>query len=212
MPFPPLIHARPAAVADMPKMLLRIYAIPAWQMREVPKASAFLAFTDETGWLGHGSSKYIKDKADFGVDDAITALAPLAPLQAVSIPVRRLPASRLVIANVYDENKLTSNASFSEAFRNACLEVSRNDGKTVTFIDPTRDWNYQERRVEPMDSARAVIANVLRNRGKIKGANIIVPDAASKDAYVSLTEKAFDERWRFNSVDVDDAVLMILGA
>ena len=89
MPFPPFIHARPAATADMSKMLLRIYAIPAWQMRDVPKASAFLAFTDETGWLGHGSAKYIKDKADFGLDDAITAMAPITTMEAISVPVRR---------------------------------------------------------------------------------------------------------------------------
>ena len=208
MPFPPLIHARPAAVADMPKMLLRIYTIPAWQMRDVPKASAFLAFTDETGWLGHGSSKYIKDKADFGLDDAITAVAPIPPLEAVSVPVRRLPASRLVIANVYDANKLTSNASFAEAFKNACKEVERHGGKSVTFIDPTRDWNYQEWRVEPTDAARAVVANVLANRGRIKAANIIVPDALSKEPYVSLADRVFDQRWRLTSDDpsVRDAI------
>jgi hypothetical protein len=201
MPFPPFIYARPSAVADMPKMLLRIFAIPAWQMRDVPKSSAFLAFTDETGWLGHGSSKYIKDKADFGLDDAITAMAPIPPLQAISVPVRRLPASRLVVANVYDSNKLTSNASFAEAFKNACIEVERFGGKTITFIDPTRDWNYQEWRVEPTDAARAVITNVLTNRGRIKAANIIVPDPASRDPYVALTERVFDQRWRLTSSD-----------
>ena len=201
MPFPPLIFARPAATADMQKMLLRVYCIPAWQLRDVPKASAFLAFTDETGWLGHGSCKYIKDKADFHLDDAITSLAPIPPLQAVSVPVRRLPAKHLVVANVYDDKKLTSNQSFAEAFKNACLEVNRHGGKTVTFFDPTRDWNYQEWRVEPMDAARAVLANVLRNRGKIKGANILVPDEASRDAYVSLTNQIFDERWRLISDD-----------
>ena len=200
MPFPPFIHARPAATADMSKMLLRIYAIPAWQMRDVPKASAFLAFTDETGWLGHGSAKYIKDKADFGLDDAITAMAPIPPLEAISVPVRRLPATRLVVVNVYDANKLTSNAAFSEAFKSACIEVERFGGKTITFIDPTRDWNYQEWRVEPTDAARAVVRNVLANRGRIKGANIIVPDD-SKDAYVSLTERVFDQRWRLTSDD-----------
>lgn len=208
MPFPPFFYARPAAVADMPKMLLRIYCVPAWQMRDVPKASAFLAFTDETGWLGHGSSKYIKDKADFGVDDAITAMAPIPPLQVISLPIRRLPASRLVVANVYDANKLTSKESFAEAFKNACLEVERNAGKSVTFIDPTGDWNYQEWRVEPTDAARAVIANVLANRGRIRMANIIVPEEASKDAYVALTERVFDERWRLTSSDpaVRDAI------
>jgi hypothetical protein len=200
MPFPPFLFARAAAVADMPKMLLRIYAIPAWQMRDVPKASAFLAFTDETGWLGHGSAKYIKDKADFGLDDAITAMAPIPPLQAISVPVRRLPAARLVVTNVYDANKLTSNASFAEAFHNACKEVERHGGKSVTFIDPTRDWNYQEWRVEPTDAARAVVTNVLANRGRIRGANIIVPET-SKDAYVSLTERVFDQRWRLTSDD-----------
>lgn len=177
-------------------------------MRDVPKASAFLAFTDETGWLGHGSSKYIKDKADFGLDDAITAVAPIPPLEAVSLPVRRLPASRLVIANVYDANKLTSNASFAEAFKNACKEVERHGGKSVTFIDPTRDWNYQEWRVEPTDAARAIVANVLANRGRIKAANIIVPDALSKEPYVSLAERVFDQRWRLTSDDpsVRDAI------
>jgi hypothetical protein len=207
MPIPPFIFARPAATADMPKMLLRIYAIPAWQMRDVPKASAFLAFTDETGWLGHGSAKYIKDKADFGLDDAIRSMAPIPPLEAVSVPVRRLSASRLVVANVYDANKLTSNAAFAEAFKNACIEVERHGGKSVTFFDPTRDWNYQEWRVEPTDAARAIIANVLANRGRIKGANIIVPKD-SKDAYVSLTERVFEQRWRLTSDDpaVRDAI------
>jgi hypothetical protein len=200
MPIPPFIFARPAATADMPKMLLRIYAIPAWQMRDVPKASAFLAFTDETGWLGHGSAKYIKDKADFGLDDAIRAMAPIAPLEAVSVPVRRLPASRLVVANVYDANKLTSNAAFAEAFKNACIEVERHGGKSVTFFDPTRDWNYQEWRVEPTDAARAIVRNVLANRGRIRGANIIVPES-SKEAYVALTERVFDQRWRLTSDD-----------
>ncbi|MDQ2986009.1 MAG: hypothetical protein M3R13_04725 [Armatimonadota bacterium] len=199
MPFPPFIYARPAAVADLPKLMLRIYGIPAWQLRDVPKASAFLAFTDETGWLGHGSSKYIKDKADFGIDDAIEALVPIPPASAVSLPVRRLPASRLVVANVYEANKLTSRHAFAEAFKAACLEVRRHDGKTITFFDPTEDWNYQESRIDPVDAARVVIGNVVRNRGTIHGANIIVPDETALTAYVRLTEQVFDERWRLTS-------------
>ena len=201
MAFPPFTFARPAASADMPQMLLRIYGIPAWQMRDVPKASAFLAFTDETGWLGHGSSKYIKDKADFGVDDAITELAPIPPLGAISVPVRRLPAKRLVIVNVYDDNKLTSSEIFEEAFHNACVEVQRNSGKSVTFFDPSGDWNYQEKRIEAAGAARAIIANVLKNRGIIKGANIIVPNEAARESYVKLAERVFDERWRLTSED-----------
>ena len=51
--------------------------------------------------------------------------------------------------------------------------------------------------------------NVIANRGRIKCANIIVPEA-SKDAYVSLTERVFDERWRLTSDDpaVRDALGM----
>lgn len=199
MPFPPFIYARPAAVADLPKMLLRIYGIPAWQLRDVPKASAFLAFTDETGWLGHGTSKYIKDKADFGLDDAIEAFAPIPPYSAVSLPVSRLPARRLVVTNVYDANKLTSRDTFAAAFKAACLEVRRHDGKSITFFDPTEDWNYQETRVDPVDAARVVVGNIVRNRGTITGANIIVTSEAATSAYVRLTEQVFDERWRLTS-------------
>ena len=201
MPFPPFTFARPAASADMPQMLLRIYGIPAWQMRDVPKSSAFIAFTDETGWLGHGSSKYIKDKADFGLDDAITSMAPIPPLGAISVPVRRLSSDRLVVVNVYDDNKLTSSESFAEAFHNACVEVQRQKGKTVTFFDPSGDWNYQEKRVYAAGAARTIIANVLKNRGIIKGANIIVPNDIARESYVKLTERVFDERWRLTSED-----------
>jgi hypothetical protein len=105
---------------------------------------------------------------------------------------------------------LTSNRSFAQAFTNACLEVAKHGGKSVTFIDPTRDWNYQEWRVEPTDAARAVITNVLANRGVIRTANIIVPDALSKEPYVSLTDRVFDQRWRLTSSDpaVRDALGM----
>lgn len=209
MPFPPFIHARPAAVADMPGVLVRVYGIPAWQMRDVPRAAAFLAFTDETGWLGHGSSKYIKDKADFGVDDAIRALAPIPPMSAVSFKVSRLPAGRLVVCNVYDSNKLTTGAGFSAAFSAGCREIAKHAGKSVTFIDPSQDWNYQEWRVEVRDAARAVLANVLEQRGRIRTANIIVPDSSALEAYRSLVEKAFDERWRLTS-DEPDALARML--
>jgi hypothetical protein len=201
MPFPPVTFARPSATADVPKMRLRIYGIPAWQMRDVPRASAFIAFTDETGWLGHGSSKYIKDKADFGLDDAIETHAPIAPYQAISMPVRRLPAGRLVVVNVYDDNKLTSRDSFQEAFHNACLEVRRHHGSSITFIDPTADWNYQEKRVEASDAARAIIRNVVRNRGIIRAANIIVPNPLACEEYAALTRRLFDEQWRLTSDD-----------
>jgi len=210
MPFAPFITARPAASADLPKMLLRVYGVPAWQLRDVPKASAFLAFTDETGWLGHGTSKYIKDKADFGTDDAIERLAPIPPLRAVSLPVRRLPASRLVVINMYDANKLTSRDAFAEAFRNGCKDVTRNDGKTVTFFDPTADWNYQETRVDASETARVVVGCVLANRDLIKGANIVVPNEPARGAYVTLVNRVFDEQWRLTS-DEKDALSKLLG-
>lgn len=211
MPFPPFISAKPAASADLPKMMLRVYWVPAWQLRDVPKASAFLAFTDETGWLGHGTSKYIKDKADFGADDAIGAMAPIPALHAISIPVRRLPAKRLVVVNMYDANKLTSRDAFAEAFRNACREVARHDGKTVSFFDPTDDWNYQERRVEPTDTARVVVGNILANRDLIKGANVIVPNETACEAYVAFVNRVFDEQWRLTSDD-KDALATLIGS
>lgn len=210
VPFAPFFPAKPVASADLPKMMLRVYGVPAWQLRDVPKSSAFLAFTDETGWLGHGTSKYIKDKVDFGADDAIEALAPIPALNAVSIRVRRLPATRLVVVNMYDENKLTSKEAFTEAFRNACLEVQRHDGKTVTFFDPTRDWNYQQMRVNAVDTARVVVGCVLANRDLIKGANILVPAEEAREGYVSLVHKVFDEQWRLTSSD-PDALSSLLG-
>lgn len=209
MPFPPFISAKPAASADLPKLLLRVYGVPAWALRDVPKASAFLAFSDATGWLGHGTSKYIKDKADFGIDDAIEALGPIGPLQAVSLPVRRLPASRLVVINMYDASKLTSRDAFTEAFRNGCREVSRHGGKTITFFDPTVDWNYQERRVEATDTARVVVGCTLANRDLIKGANIIVPNEAARETYVALVNRVFDEQWRLTSEDADSMAKLL---
>jgi hypothetical protein len=199
MPFSPFFPAKPVASADLPKMLLRVYGIPAWQLRDVPKASAFLAFTDETGWLGHGTSKYIKDKADFGIDDAIEEMTPIPPLQAISLPVRRLPASRLVVINMYDPNKLTSRDTYVEAFRNGCREVARHDGKTVTFFDPTDDWNYQERRIEAAETARVIIGCVLANRDLIRGANIVAPNESARDSYVDLVNRVFDQQWRLTS-------------
>jgi len=211
MPFPPFITAKPAAAADLPKMLLRVYGVPAWQLRDIPRASAFLAFSDETGWLGHGTSKYIKDKADFGLDDKIEALAPIPPLRAISVPVRRLPASRLAIVNMYDANKLTSREAFAEAFRNGCKEVHRHDGKTVSFFDPTSDWNYQERRVEAVETARVVVGCVLSNRDLIRGANIIVPNESACAVYVDFVNRVFDEQWRLTSEE-PDAMRKLLGS
>ncbi|MGI8924510.1 MAG: hypothetical protein ACR2HJ_10825 [Fimbriimonadales bacterium] len=194
LPFGP----RPAATLDLARIYLRIFHIPGWKLRNIPRADAFIVFTDATGWLGHGTSKYIKDKSDYRLDDEITSLAPIQGGEAVSVAVHRLPVKRLVVANPFDQQKMMSGEQYSAAFRAATREIEAQNGKSFTLFDPTDDWNYQERRVEPMQAARRIVDAILRSRDQgIRSANIIVTSEENIAAYQNLARRMNEDQWKF---------------
>ncbi|MBA3726751.1 MAG: hypothetical protein H0W86_09935 [Armatimonadetes bacterium] len=194
LPFGP----KAEATLDLDRIYLRIFHMPGWKLRNIPRADAFIVFTDATGWLGHGTSKYIKDKSDYRLDDQITSLAPIEGGSAVSVAVHRLPARRLVVANPFDQQKMMSGEQYSAAFRAATKEIEAHNGKSFTLFDPTDDWNYQERRVEPMQAARRIVDAILRSRDDgIRSANIIVTNEENLIAYRSLADRMVENQWKF---------------
>jgi hypothetical protein len=176
---------------------VQLFVLPGSQIRRLPKSDGLAAFVDETAWLAHGSSLCIKDKADYKLDDKMRALAPIAPGTAVSLPVKALPAKRLIAANIYDERKTVTKESFARGFDAAVDETIRHDGKTMTLFDPTSDWNYFEQRTTPDFAAELIGEGVVRNRKRLKVYRVVVVEEQYADAYIKRLNYLHENCWRF---------------
>lgn len=187
----------PAAKLDIDGLYVKVFHLSGWRLRKVPRSDAFLVFSDSTGWMGHGTSKYIKDKSDYRLDDHIREHAPIPPGKAVAFPVKRIPARNLIVTNIFDEQKLTNLEQFQTAFSAALKKNHRLDGWSITLIDPTDDLNYQEMRMAPERVACVIIDSMLRNRKWLTKANIIATNETSVDAYRAIFDRMRDDQWKY---------------
>jgi hypothetical protein len=122
---------------------------------------------------------------DYGLDDKVRALAPIPMGDAIAVPVKRLPAKHLVVANVYDERTLVVPDSFFAGFRSAVQKVKGFGGTSISLLDPTNDWNYQEHRADPNTSAELLISAIGRSCGGIEVVRILVDNDAALEAFRS---------------------------
>lgn len=156
--------------------------MPAWKVRQL-SGDAIFVFTNDTGFMGAGAAKYIRDKADYRLDDAITAAAPLAFRSATLFPVKRLPVKQLIICNIYDEQRLVTRESFIEAFC-AGFELAGAQGyESFVVPDPSDDWNYFTHRADPAVAAKWVIEGISRSRNRISAVKILTTTDESLAAY-----------------------------
>ncbi len=190
-------YVRPRASVEINGTRIEVFCIPGWSLRKVPKTDAFVVFTNATGWLGHGTNKYVKDKADFGLDDEIEKFAPIPVEGTVSVPVKRLPAKLLVAANIYDEKGLTHSIQFQKGFDSAIQKLLNDGMKSLMVCDPTDDWNYFEHRAESALGAQMLINAILKYSGKLKIVRILVVKPQNLEAYTELLRKISEERWRY---------------
>ncbi|MFN8140046.1 MAG: hypothetical protein U0R49_09640 [Fimbriimonadales bacterium] len=191
------LPARPDVEVEALGPKVQIFVLPGSQLRRLPKSSGFVAFSDSTGWLAHGSMLAIKDKADYKLDDQIRSLAPIAQGAAVSVPAKSIPGKRLVVANVYNDRKVATRDSFAAAFDAAVEEIKKNGGDSAIFADPTPGWNYQEHRVDPDFAAELFVEAIVRNRKKLKAFRIVLTDPNSFDAYKKLFSDLNENAWRY---------------
>lgn len=198
------IRISPTARLEIFGTQIDMYHLPYWRMRRIPKASGFLAFSDETAWMGHGTAKYIKDKADYRLDDRIRELAPIAPGSVLTIPVKRLPAKYLIVANIYDDSKRLDSLSFCKGF-DAAVEALSNSipnsmfpGNSLMMGDPTDDWNYFEKRISPNVSARLVLDAIAKCNGRVGAVRIIVPKSENAKAYKEEMERISEIRHEYS--------------
>lgn len=183
-----LIRVRPAVRGELMEATIEVYSMPAWGLRRL-RADAFIAFTDESGYLGSGASKYIRDKGDYGLDDRIRQAAPIPPGGVVAVPVRRLPAKYLIAANVCDERGLVGPDAFGRGFSAAVSKAVENGCRSMLVPDPTEDWNYSEHRVDPVQGAKTLLETIARHRGEMSKFKILVARPENLSAYrVMLAE------------------------
>ncbi|MBV6503611.1 MAG: hypothetical protein AKCLJLPJ_01692 [Fimbriimonadales bacterium] len=174
-----------------------IYLVPAWALRRVPRADSLIVFSDETGWLGHGSAKYVKDRSQYILEDAIRALAPIAPGWAVSAELKWMPARRLIVANMYDERKMTGREQFQQGVYGAMREHRKHHGRSIIVVDPVDDWNYFEQRILPEEGARIVMESLSKYIGKQKAIRVVVSKLDHAEAYASILNEYSENRWKF---------------
>lgn len=161
---------------------IEIYSIPGWSMRSI-SADAMIVFADETGWLGHGMSKYVKDKGDYKLDDVIRAAAPFEPGTARAFAVRRLPVDYLVVANIYDERKVTSSEQITRGFRAAVDEAAKLGCNSAMIFDPTDAWNYFTKRADAIQASKMLVTAISEGSGAISDVKVIVTNPENVEAY-----------------------------
>lgn len=166
------LQVRPSSVFHIGDTQVEIYCIPLWSLRKI-KGDAFIAFCNETGYLGEGMAKTIRDKADYRLDDTIEKGAPYPPTTARAFPVRRLPCRYLIIANIYNEKGIVTKNSFRSAFTNTIKEGEKLNVATYILPDPTDDWNYYEHRANPDLAARLIYDAISANRNTIRCVKIL---------------------------------------
>lgn len=198
------IRISPIARVEIFGTRIDIYHLPLWRMRRIPKCSAFLALSDETAWLGHGTAKYVKDKADYGLDDRVRELAPIAPGTVVTIPVKRLPAKHLIVANMHGDSKRLDSNSFYQGFDAAVVALGKVEpnsvfpGNSLMMGDPTDDWNYFEQRISPNAVAELVLDAIAKCAGRIGAVRIIVSKDENVMAYKQEIERLSEIRHEYS--------------
>ncbi|MCL6624700.1 MAG: hypothetical protein K6T17_08825 [Fimbriimonadales bacterium] len=199
---------RPTRARRLKDGNVEIYAVPAWRAQYI-KADAVIALTNESGFLGSSSAKFIRDKADYRLDDVIRQHAPLPPGGCLVMPLTRLPARRLAVTNITDENGLITPHSLAEGIKNTAsalgkeriptpiasfllklpglhrfaLRFPQKPISSVLLCDPFEDWNYFERRVNEEESARFLLQALLPNLKAFGTVKILVASPSSASAY-----------------------------
>ncbi len=183
-----LIHRKPDAHNHQMQPKIEIFHLPGWQLRSV-SADAMIVFSDETGWLGHGISKYVKDKGDYGLDDRIKASAPIPPGSAKAFPVRRLPVRHLIVVNIYDERKLTSTRQFEEAFLAAVRLAAAEGAQSVVAFDPAEQWNYFTERTGVHETSDLLLSAISKCKNKVATVRIVVTTKQGFEVYKEAIRK-----------------------
>lgn len=192
---------------------IEVYCTPLWRVQYI-KADAIIAFTNQAGFLGSTTTKFIRDKADYRIDDAIRNNAPIPPGACVLVPLTRGPARRLAATNITDEKGLITPHFLAEAmksasealtkeriptpfatflmrlpgFRRVALRIPQKPVRSVLLSDPTSDWNYFERRVNEEESAHLLLQATLPNLKTLGTVKILVTSSQSASAYDSLLQ------------------------
>jgi hypothetical protein len=160
---------------------IELFSLPGSRLQKV-KADALIVFADETGWLGHGTSKYVKDKGDYGLDDRIRDAGPISPGKAKSFKVGRLPVSSLIVANIFDDRKLVTKESFRRGFGAAAKAAEGLGCESVAFFDPTDDWNYFTHRIDAATTADMVL-DTVSSFGNLRAVKVIIPNEENLASY-----------------------------
>ncbi|HWP30778.1 MAG TPA: hypothetical protein VNK96_03490 [Fimbriimonadales bacterium] len=187
------LQVRPFQVFQIGDSRVEIYCIPLWSLRKI-KGDAFITFCNETGYLGEGMAKTIRDKADYRLDDTIERGAPYPPTTARAFPVRRLPCRYLIITNIYNEKGIVTKNSFRTAFTNAIKEGEKLNVATYIVPDPTDDWNYFEHRANPDLAARFIYDSILTNQKSIRCIKILTTRKDYSEAYYDQARRMQQEK------------------
>ncbi len=204
---------RPTHTKRFPEGTVEVYSLPLWRAQYI-KADALIALTNESAFLGTTATKFIRDKADFRLDDAIRKHAPLPPGECLVMPLTRLPARRLAVTNITDEKGVITSRSLADAIQKTASALSKeripSPGavllmklpgfgplahrfpqkpiRSVLLCDPTSDWNYFERRVDGEESAQFLLQALLPHLSAFRTLKILITDPETALAYGKLLQ------------------------
>jgi len=176
------LQVRPLNTFQIGVTRVEVYCIPLWSLQKI-KGDAYIAFCDETGFIGEGKAKPIRDKADYRLDDRIEESAPYPPTIARAFPVTRLPCRHLIITNIYNEKGVVTRDSFRTAFTNAIKQGESLNASTYVILDPTDDWNYYEHRANPDFAAQLLYDAIQANQNAIRCIKILTEQEEYAEAY-----------------------------
>lgn len=176
------LGVRPRSVFQLEGTRVEVYCIPLWSLQRI-HGDAIVAFCDETGYIGEGMAKTIRDKADYRLDDKIEEGAPYLSTVARAFPVRRLPCRHLIITNIYNEKGLVTQDVFRNAFTHAIEEGKKLKAATYVVPDPTDDWNYYEHRANPNLAAQFLYDAIRANHNAIRCIKILTERKEYAEAY-----------------------------
>lgn len=195
--FKSIIQQSPSFTASVGTTQVELYKMYAWDIRRIPRSTAFIALTDETGWLGYATAKYLSARMDYEVKRTAQPKLEVAIGDAVVVPVKRLPVKSIVIANIYNENKITNQQLLENAIAKAIDTITNNQKATIIIPDPTDDWNYYQKRAEPELAAKLLITAIAKHGHKLTAARIIVSKNKNFDAYKRILATVSEERWKY---------------
>ena len=178
-------NPRPTQKSRVGNCRIEIYSLPGSKIRSV-KADAVVVLVDRTRFIGDPFNKMIRDACSWDIQDRINELPLLNTGEAQAIALDQGPAKHMILANIFDENKLTNPELLNLSF-NAIFKVAEQlKAQSLLVPDFTDEFNYFQKRTGPELAANTIRTAIERNPNIVNLVKVFIANSAYTQTYTDI--------------------------